>query len=168
MPKQRRFRDIKQKRSLANDKKIEKDSKLIQRLPYASIGNKTKAFITDTFMLLMPLMYIVVYFVMDGLKDFEHHRLDGWLVILIPNFIIVFLFFWKSGQTPGCKAYNIKLVDNKRGEKAHPLAIALRYYFELFSMITIVGLLMAFFRSDRRALHDLLSGTTLIDTDDAQ
>lgn len=163
MKKQRRFRDIKQKKSLPKTKKSNQE-----RVPYASIKSKTKAFITDIFMLLMPLMYIVVYFVMDGLKDFAHHRIDGWLTILIPNFIIVFLFFWRSGQTPGCKAYNIKLVDNKTGEKAHPLAIALRYYFELFSMITIVGLLMAFFRSDRRTLHDLLSGTTLIDADDAQ
>jgi len=168
MQKQRRFRDVKQKRSLQESREEEKRSKAKQRLPYASIKSKTKAFITDIFMLLMPIMYIVAYFVMDGLKDFAQHKLEGWLAILIPNFIVVLLFFWKSGQTPGCRAYNIKLVENKTGKKAHPLAIALRYYFELFSIITIVGLLLAFFRSDRRGLHDLLSGTTLIDTDDTK
>lgn len=134
-------------------------------LPFASIGSKTKAFITDLFMLLMPIMYVVAYLVMGGLQGFSEHMLEGWIYILIPNFIIVFLFFWRSAQTPGCRAYTIKLVDSKTGEKAHPLAIALRYYFELISIITVFGLLMAFFRKDRKCLHDLLSGTALIDTE---
>jgi uncharacterized RDD family membrane protein YckC len=101
---------------------------------------------------------------MGGLQNFTEHKAEGWLYILIPNFIVVFLFFWKSGQTPGCRAYSIKLVDGRSGEKAHPLAIALRYYFELISMITVIGLLMAFFRKDHKCLHDLLSGTVLIET----
>jgi len=124
-----------------------------------------KAFITDTFMLLMPIMYIVAYLMMGSLQEFSEHKLEGWTAILIPNFIIVFLFFWRSGQTPGCRAYDIRLVDSKTGEKAHPLAIALRYYFELISIITIIGLMMAFFRKDRKCFHDLLSGTVLIDSE---
>ena len=84
---------------------------------------------------------------------------------MIPDFIIVFLFFWRSGQTPGCRAYEIKLVDSRTGKRAHPLAIALRYYFELISIITIIGLLMAFFRKDHKCLHDLLSGTVLVRTE---
>jgi len=158
MAKQRRFRDVKQHREIIEDKVVEpKDN-----IPYASIANKTKAFITDVFMLLMPIMYIVSYLVFDGLKDFAHHRAEGWIYILIPNFIVVFIFFWRTGQTPGCKAYEIELVDAKSQKKAHPVAIVLRYYFELIAMISIVGLVMAFFRDDHKALHDLLSGTMLI------
>ncbi len=168
MAKQRRFRDVKQKKPILEDRESTKRSMRTDGLVYASISAKTKAFITDAFMLLMPIMYIVAYFIMDGLKDFANQRAEGWLIILIPNFIAVFLFFWKSGQTPGCKAYNITLVDNTTGDKAHPLAIALRYFFELMSMISIVGLVMAFFREDRKALHDLLSGTALVDTDDTK
>ena len=152
MAKQRRFRDVKQKRGVVDSG----TPKSKRRLPYASIGAKTKAFITDAFMLLMPIMYVVSYLVFDGLKDFAQHRGEGWLYILIPNFIVVSIFFWKSGQTPGCRAYSIELVDDKTGKKAHPLAIALRYYFELLSMVTIVGLVMSFFRDDRKGLHDLL------------
>ncbi|MEA3491393.1 MAG: RDD family protein [Campylobacterota bacterium] len=166
MAQQRRFRDVKQKKPLPyttgeEQSKIERKDKL----PYASIGNKTKAFITDSFMLLMPIMYIVAYFVMDGLQEFSQNKVEGWITILIPNFIVVSLFFWKSGQTPGCRAYNIRLVDSKTGREAHPLAIALRYYFEIISIVTIVGLMMAYFRRDRKCLHDLLSGTVLIDTE---
>ena len=165
MAQTRRFRDVKQKKPITEQskpKQPERDQRGV--LPYSSIGSKTKAFITDLFMLLMPIMYIVAYLVMGGLQGFSEHMVEGWIYILVPNFIVVFLFFWKSAQTPGCRAYTIKLVDSKTGEKAHPLAIALRYYFELISIITVFGLVMAFFRKDRKCLHDLLSGTVLIDT----
>jgi uncharacterized RDD family membrane protein YckC len=163
MAKQRRFRDVKQHKTTEESQiKNNKKAKTKDNTLYASISNKTKAFITDAFMLLMPIMYVVSYLVFDGLKDFAHHRAEGWLYILIPNFIAVFIFFWKTGQTPGCKAYEIELVDAKSQKRAHPLAIVLRYYFELIAMVSIVGLAMAFFRDDRKALHDLLSGTMLI------
>ena len=162
----RRFRDVKQKKPLS-EQKIKKKSKREKGplLPYASITSKIKAFITDAFMLLMPIMYIVTYLMMGSLQEFSEHKMEGWAAILLSNFIVVFLFFWRSGQTPGCRAYDIRLVDSRTGGKAHPLAIALRYYFELISMITVVGLIMAFFRKDHKCLHDLLSGTVLIDAE---
>ncbi len=162
MAKKQRFRDIK-KGKIQEPTVIEKTKRT--RAKYAPITTKIKAFITDVFMLLMPIMYIVTYLVMGSLQEFQANILSGWIYILVPNFIIVFLFFWKSGQTPGCRAYSIELVDAKTGKKAHPLAIALRYYFELLSIISLVGLLMALFREDKKCLHDLLSGTILIQTD---
>jgi len=162
MSQRKRFRDIKQKREKSTTDRVEKKS----QPKYASIGTKTKAFVTDIFMLMMPIMYAVVYLVMDGREGFSKHIAEGWLAILIPNFIVVFLFFWRAGQTPGCKAYNIKLIESKTGEQPHPIAIVLRYYFELISIVSLVGLLMAFFRKDRRTLHDLLSGTLLVDIDE--
>ncbi len=166
MAQTRRFRDVKQKKPIS-EQLDKKESKKSQKdlPPYASIGNKTKAFITDLFMLLMPIMYIVVYLVMGGLQGFSEHLMKGWIYILLPNFIITFLFFWRTSQTPGCRAYGIKLVDSRSGGEAHPLALALRYYFELISIITVAGLLMAYFRKDHKCLHDLLSGTVLVDTD---
>jgi len=161
MAKKPRFRDI--KKGNISDKQ-DKDSSIKSYINYAPIGLKIKAFITDLFMLLMPIMYIVVYLVIGSLQEFREHRVEGWLYILIPNFIVIFLFFWKSGQTPGCKAYEIELVDSKTLKKPHPLAIILRYYFEIFSIISIFGLLMAFFRDDKKSLHDLLSGTVIINT----
>ena len=163
MRKKKRFRDVKNKnisQEHKTQKNIEKDVS-----SYASIGTRTKAFITDIFMLLMPLMYIVTYIVIGSLQEFATERLEGWIYILIPNFIIVTLFFYKSGQTPGCRAYAIKLVDSKTLEKPHFLSIVLRYYFQLFSIISIFGLLIAFFRKDKKTLHDLLSGTVLIKTE---
>ena len=163
MAKKSRFRDVKK----GKVPKIENSSVIMDTnlSHYAPIGTKIKAFITDIFMLLMPLMYIVTYLVIGSLQEFATERLEGWIYILIPNFIIVTLFFYKSGQTPGCRAYAIKLVDSKTLDKPHFLSIVLRYYFQLFSIISIFGLLMAFFRKDRKTLHDLLSGTVLIKTE---
>jgi len=161
MAQKQRFRDIKKGKNKQPPLPKEKRR---TRAKYAPISTKIKAFITDVFMLLMPIMYIVTYLVMGSLQEFQTDILSGWIYILVPNFIIVFLFFWKSGQTPGCRAYSIELVDAKTGKKAHPLAIALRYYFELLSIISLFGLLMAFFRQDRKCLHDLLSGTILIES----
>jgi len=161
MTKKPRFRDIKKgnRPNKANNKSSRKSS-----IDYAPIGLKIKAFITDLFMLLMPLMYISTYLVIGSLQEFQEHRIEGWLYILIPNFIIVFLFFWRSGQTPGCRAYAIELVDSKTLQEPHFLAIILRYYFEILSIISIFGLFIAFFRDDKKTLHDLLSGTVLIET----
>jgi len=40
--------------------------------------NRVKAFITDTFMLLMPLLYVVFYLVMGSREEFAEHMLAGW------------------------------------------------------------------------------------------
>ena len=157
MVKRPRFRDMK-KVNISDTKKNNLSTN------YAPIGLKIKAFITDLFMLLMPIMYIITYLVIGSLQEFQENKIEGWLYILIPNFIIIFLFFWKSGQTPGCRAYAIKLVDSKTLQEPHPLAIILSYYFEILSIISIFGLFIAFFRDDKKSLHDLLSGTVLIKT----
>ncbi|HID31005.1 MAG TPA: hypothetical protein EYP19_13530, partial [Desulfobacterales bacterium] len=93
MARHRRFRDVRQGKvdtSRSSQKGAEKaaGSRLF---PYASIPVKVKAFITDSFMLLMPIMYAVAYLVMGGLQNFAEHKAEGWLYILIPNFVVVFL-----------------------------------------------------------------------------
>ena len=159
MAKKRRFRDIK-------NGKVEVEESIVEEVdttPYASTLTKFKAFTTDLFMLLMPILYIVIYLVMGGREGFATSMLEGWIYVLIPNFIVVFLFFWRSGQTPGCRAYDIELVDMKSLAKPHPLAIVLRYYFEIISIFLLFGVVMMFFRRDHLGLHDLLSGTILIE-----
>lgn len=100
-----RFRDIKKKEKLKKEE--------ITTLPYASLGDKTKAFITDSFMLLMPFMYATFYLFFGGREEFAKDMLLGWGLIFIPFLIIETLFFYYKGQTPGFKAYEIKLIDEK-------------------------------------------------------
>ena len=73
-----RFRDVKQGRVTTPTQKSKKNSKS-STLPFATNFQKTKAAITDSFMLLMPIMYIVFYLVMGGREGFAEDKLMGWV-----------------------------------------------------------------------------------------
>ena len=158
MAKQR-FRDIKQGKVKEQVPKVKPASKQDN---YASIGLKIKAFITDSFMLLMPIMYVVFYFVMDGREGFAEHKLAGWLYILIPLIIVQTIFLQKTGQTPGYRAYNITLIDEKTKERPSLFVILFRNLAAILSFFTIIGWMLMFFRKDNKNLHDLLSATAVV------
>jgi uncharacterized RDD family membrane protein YckC len=162
MAKQR-FRDIKQGKIKPQERSTK--HKRSQEIILATNLQKVKAALTDSFMLLMPLMYIVFYLVMDGREGFAQHKLMGWLYILVPLILIQTAFMYLgSGQTPGYRAYNIRVVDSKSFDAPPLFALLFRNISMLLSLITVVGWLMMFFRKDRKGLHDLLSQTTIITT----
>jgi uncharacterized RDD family membrane protein YckC len=160
--KKRRFRDIKQSNPAKDQKSAPDIKQPDMRYPYASIGNKIKAFITDSFMLLMPIMYIVFYLVMGSREAFGENRLLGWLYILVPLVIVQTLFLARTAQTPGYRAYNLILIDEGTGEKPSFFIILFRNLCAILSFFSIVGWLMMFFRKDHKTLHDLLSNTAVI------
>ena len=158
MAKQR-FRDIKQGRK--KEEKIKDISSLKQR-DYASKASKVKAFLTDAFMLVMPIMYIVFYLVMGGREGFAEHKALGWLYILVPLVIIQTIFMFKNGQTPGYRAYDLMVIDESTGEKPSFFVILFRNLCAVLSLFTFFGWIMMFFRKDNKTLHDLLSHTAVI------
>lgn len=158
MAKQR-FRDIKQGKRKESTQKVKPIPKQDH---YASVGLKIKAFITDAFMLLMPIMYIVFYLVMDGREGFAEHRLAGWFYILIPLIIVQSIFMYKTGQTPGYRAYNITLIDENTKKKPSLFVILFRNLAAILSLFTILGWALMFFRKDNKTLHDLLSATAVV------
>jgi len=158
MAKQR-FRDIKQGRIKAQKHSQSKEEGVI----YASNMEKTKAALTDTFMLLMPIMYIVFYLVMDGREGFAQHKLMGWIYILVPLILIQTAFmYFGNGQTPGYKAYNLRVVESQTYQQPSLLALLFRNLLMPLALATFLGWLMMFFRKDHKGLHDLLSQTTVI------
>ena len=133
---------------------------------YASSRTKIKAFLTDSFMLLMPILYLVIYFIMEGREDFASNKTLGWLYILIPLLIVQTLFMVKTGQTPGYRAYNIKIIDEKT-KKTPSLAIVIfRNLSVILSVLTFLGWMIMFFRKDSKTLHDFLSATAIVYTFD--
>jgi uncharacterized RDD family membrane protein YckC len=156
-----RWRDVKQGRVT---KDIEKKDKK-ESLPYATIFERVKAFITDSFLLAMPIFYIVIYLVFDGLKGesgVEAHKAQSWLLILGMLGIVVTLFYSISGQTPGLKAYDLRVIDIKTKKKPSFILSFLRYLFFNFAFFSVIGLLVGLFRRDGRGIADLLSGTAII------
>ena len=162
MAKQR-FRNVKQGKE--KEIVIEKPPSKKQR-DYASSGMKIKAFLTDAFMLVMPIMYVVFYLIMDGREGFAEHKAMGWLYILLPLVIAQTLFMFKTGQTPGYRAYNLTLIDEATGNKPSLFIILFRNLSAILSLFTFFGWLMMFFRKDNKTLHDLLSGTATITKND--
>ena len=153
-----RWRDVKQNK-IPEEKPVDKPK---DTTPYAFIPDKIKAFITDSFLLAMPIIYIVIYLVMGDRENFQNNMFLGWIYILAPLGFVVVLFYIITGQTPGMKAYDIKIIDNKTGEKPALILAILRFFFFNLVFITFFGLFVSFFRKDRRGVHDLLSGTSII------
>ncbi len=158
MAKQR-FRNVRQGKRQEETLKVKS---VFKEKNYASAGLKIKAFLTDAFMLLMPIMYIVFYLVMDGREDFATHKILGWLYILLPLVIVQTLFMYLNGQTPGYRAYNITLMDENTKEKPSLFLILFRNLAAILSFFTFFGWVLMFFRKDSKTLHDLLSATAVV------
>ena len=159
MAKQR-FRDIKKGRVVEQSNKQTKEK---HSTIHASKGLRFKSFVTDSFMLVMPLMYITFYVVFGTREGFAEHKILGWLYILIPLVVIQIIFMTVSGQTPGMRAYNITLIDMATGKKPVFGVIIYRQMLSLLSL-PIFGWVLMFMRKDGRTLHELLSRTTLTPT----
>ena len=158
MAKQR-FRDIKKGKIVEKPEKKKK----VKDIYFAPNKIKSKAAITDSFMLLMPIMYAVFYIVMGGREGFAEEKLIGWIYILIPFLTVQTLFmYFGNGQTPGYRNYEIKVVDINTLEKAPLFSIIFRNLAMFLALLTVVGWLMMFFRKDNRGLHDLLSNTAVV------
>ncbi|WP_281951739.1 RDD family protein [Nitrosophilus kaiyonis] len=155
-----RWRDVKHKKIKKNIEKKEE----ISFIP-ASIPDRLKAFLTDTFMITMPILYIVIYLVMGSREEFKSHMGEGWLYILIPHLLIVTSFWSFKGQTPGMKAYDIKIV-NKAMKNPNIFQSIIRYFLMQISIFSIIGILLALFRKDKQTLHDILSFTYMIKSED--
>jgi len=155
MAKQR-FRDVKQG-------KIPQETKdTSSKYTYASASQKIKAFLTDSFMLMMPILYIVIYLIMGGREGFAEDKALGWLYIFIPLIIVQTLFMIKTAQTPGYRAYNLKIIDDITGKKPTPFILLFRNLCAILSFFSLFGWVMMFFRKDAKTLHDLLSRTAVI------
>lgn len=157
MAKKQRFRDTKQKRETKIDK-LEKP-----RIPFATSGIRAKAFLTDTFMLLMPILYISIYLIHDGLKDVAEHRLEAWAYAMLPFLLILTLFMLKDeGRTPGTRSQSLKVINFHTLDKPSLFSIVFRNFALLFSLFIPIFWLIPLFRKDNRMLHDYLSATCVI------
>lgn len=127
--------------------------------------HRIKAFITDMFLIMMPIMYITTYLIMDGKDSFQGSEMARWLTMIVYGAIIV-AFWVKKGQTPGFKAYDLKLIDDKTQQTLGVWKASLRYFLFLVSAVSIVGFLLPFFRKDKKTFQDLVMQTSVIRLDE--
>jgi len=150
-----RFRDIKKQQ------KHDKKSKNQIQVRFVHYPDRIKALITDMFMIYAPILYFITYVVLDGKDSFQSSQWAPLLGVTLYGLIYAFLIA-KFGQTPGKKAYEIKVVDDKTYENIGFFRAFLRFIAFLFSATILFGLLTPLFREDRKALHDMICSTVEI------
>jgi len=152
-----RFRKLKKQ---SKQKHQQKNSS--QKVKYANSIDKIKAFITDMFMIYAPILYFLAYVVMDGKDAFQNSQLAPFIGVTLYGLIYATLIS-KFGQTPGKKAYAIKVVDDKTHENISFLRALWRFLTFLFSATILLGLFTGIYRKDKKSLHDILSNTIEIE-----
>ncbi len=150
-----RFRDLKKQ------KKQQQSQKKLPVVKYVSYPDKIKAFITDMFMIYAPILYIITYLVMGGKDEFQSSQLAPLIGVSLYGLVYALLIA-KFGQTPGKKAYTMKVVDDKTYEKIGFFKALCRFMAFLFSATILLGLLTPFYRKDKKALHDIICSTVEI------
>jgi uncharacterized RDD family membrane protein YckC len=150
-------------RTLKKQSKKQKQFKeeLANRVDYASYPDKVKAFIVDLFMIYAPILYFITYVVVGGKDAFQSSQLAHISGVLAYGLIYSILIS-KFGQTPGKKAYEIKVVDVDTHKNISFFRAFVRFVSFLFSATILLGILLPFYRKDKRSLHDLMSSTVEI------
>lgn len=149
-----RWRDVKH----GKREPIKERKKPLASFTISPVLDRLKAFTIDTFMIMMPLMYLVFYVIMGSREEFSEQMLKGWLYIFVPHFFIIMIFYIFKSQTPGYKAYGIKLVTNTL-EKPSFARLTVRYITFMLSALLVSGIILSLIRKDKKNLHDILSGT---------
>lgn len=159
-----KWRDVKQKK--AQKKNINESNEPKIKAPkndLAPLPSRLKAFLTDTFLITTPILYIVIYLVMGNGEAFAQNRSLGWGIIFSIHAIIILIFWLKNGQTPGLKAYDIKLVDVSTKGRVSVVQVLLRYIATFLAVVSIFLLFIPFFNKNKKTFQDLLSNTVIID-----
>lgn len=166
-----RWRNVKHKKSPAAEPTDEPP--LLRKGRYARYSRRFLAFTTDLFMIGMAIALIIMIFFghdevfhapgfVDAVSgDADAKRPDPLASVLqISMFWFIYVFFWRrGGQTPGKKMAGLYVVDARTFARASWLQLTVRFFGYI---LLIPGFFIAFFRKDRRALHDLISRTVVI------
>ena len=144
---------------------------------YAPFWSRALGFCTDIFMIGLPIALLMMI-----LFGYDQMHTAGGMDVIVHNekalahppnplvsltqlslFMIVTVMFWhRGGQTPGKKLARIRVVDARTLGNASYWKLILRFIGYFISLITLIGFFIGLLRRDKRALHDLLSGTAVI------
>lgn len=116
---------------------------------------RLKAFITDIFMIYMPILYVATYVVL-GSKEALWQSQGAIFICWALYVLILSLFFARNGQSLGYKYAKIALVKENGSDVGFATALIRNIIF-CVSFGLIFGIFVPFVRKDRRFLHDIIS-----------
>lgn len=155
-----RWRDTKQNKS--NGTKPTSNKEEITHVESSSVSSRLRAFLTDTFLITTPILYIVIYLIMGSGEAFSEDRVKGWSIILIIHLLLIIFFWFVKGQTPGLKAYQLKIVDGISKSRISLVQSLIRYVATLFAVVSFFLIFLPFIRKDKKTFQDLISNTIII------
>jgi uncharacterized RDD family membrane protein YckC len=154
-----RWRDAKKRERVL--KKDEVEPTLPDNYRYAGWWTRALAMLIDTFMILTPITILIGFlFGYEALKDPEANPMAGNLQMAL--YSVTTILLWQFSYTPGKKAMELRILDSKTYQKPPLWKLVVRFASYFLSMISIIGFFIGLFRNDKRALHDLTSGTILV------
>jgi len=95
-------------------------------------------------------------------EAFSEDRIKGWSIILVVHLLLIIFFWFVKGQTPGLKAYELKIVDALNKGRISFIQSLVRYTATLFAVVSFFLLFLPFFRKDKKTFQDLISRTIII------
>lgn len=126
---------------------------------------RLKAFITDIFMIYMPILYVATYVVLGSKEALWESQ--GAIFICVALYIFILsLFFARSGQSLGYKYAKIALVKENGREIGFATALIRNIVF-CVSFGLIFGIFVPLVRKDRRFLHDIISRVRVVKVADS-
>ena len=154
-----RWRDTKQSKSNNKNTSTKKEKELIESSP---LSTRLRAFLTDTFLITTPILYIVIYLIMGSGEAFSEDRIKGWSIILVIHLLIIIFFWFVKGQTPGLKAYELKIVDALTKNRISFVQSLIRYSATIFVVVSFFLIFLPFLRKDTKTFQDLISNTIIV------
>ncbi len=143
-------------------------------LAYAGLQLRIVAFILDVIVLVSFLMLFVAAGGLQTLLRSDFGKVDppdsaiyvwiAFILAIIPFAVLYFVLLWSwKGQTVGMMAVHIKLLTRANGRVSLSRS-ALRLLGYVASVAPLfLGLVIALFDRERRALHDHLAGTVVVE-----
>jgi len=158
-----RWREVKRR-----DKRvIKKEVEVMKDFVYGKFIARLFALVMDMFMIIIPINLLIgAVFGMEALKNPETSPMAG--LVQLGLLALTTIIFWAiAGQTPGKRAFNLQVVDSKTLNIAPLWKLVIRYIAYFVSLISLIGFFIPLFRKDNKTLHDIISGTIVIEKKDS-
>lgn len=122
--------------------------------------DKFKAFLTDIFMIYMPILYIATYLVLGSKEAFQQSQITLFICFFLYA-IILSIFFAIKSQTLGYMYSEIILLRDDNKKVGFFLAF-IRFLLFCLSMSLLFGFFVPFMRKDRKTFHDFICKTKVL------
>ncbi len=143
----------------------------------AAIWRRALAVMVDGFIISIPL-YILLFIYMAAIGAFSSEISDKATGLMMAGLGLFYLFtfvgmivyhgyfYRRSGATPGKQLMGLKVINSETGEYLTWGQIILREFVgKLFlnTMTLYIGWIIGFFRKDKKALHDIVSSSQVLE-----